>query len=128
MTFQGQSGGMDMRKGSRQFVAMACLLALAGLAQAQSLGGAGEGRRLWLKLNCSGCHGDRAAGGMGPNVAHAEAGDLSEAVLQGEEGGMRSYRTYVTKTDLTNLALYLRSIGTVSEPKFRDWWVAVPTK
>ena len=117
-----------MRKGSRQFVAMACLLALAGMAQAQSLGGAGEGRRLWLKLNCSGCHGDRAGGGMGPNVAHADAGDVSEAVLQGEGGGMRSYRAYVTSTDLTNLTLYLRSIGTVSEPKFRDWWVPIPPK
>ena len=65
---------------------------------------------------------------MGPNVAHAEAGDVSDAVLQGEGGGMRSYRSYVSATDVTNLALYLRSIGTVGEPKFRDWWVAVPKK
>ena len=97
-------------------------------AGAQTLGPAGEGRRLYLKLNCYSCHGMSPTGGMGPNIVHAELGDVTEAVLQGEGGGMRSYRAYVTSTDLANLAAYLRSIGTASEPKFRDWWVPVPTK
>ena len=93
-----------------------------------SLNQAGEGRRLYLKLNCYSCHGMAGAGGMGPNIVHAERGDVSEAVLQGKDEGMPSYRAYVTSTDVTNLALYLRSIGTADEPKFRDWWVAIPPK
>ena len=100
----------------------------ASVAVTQALSGTGEGRRLWLKLNCYGCHGDRAGGGMGPRVVGAELGDVSEAVLQGQEGGMLSYRNYVSSLDLNNLALYLRSIGTATEPKFKDWWVPVPTK
>jgi len=97
-------------------------------AGAQTLGPAGEGRRLYLRLNCYGCHGNAAKGGMGPNIVHAEFGDLSEAVLEGEDHGMRSYRTYVTSTDIANLSAYLRSIGTTAEPKFKDWWVPVPPK
>lgn len=88
-------------------------------------GPAAEGRRAFLKFNCAGCHGMAATGGMGPNIARE---DEVEAVLEGEDGGMPSYRRIVTSTDLTNLSAYLRSIGTPAEPKFVDWWVPVPTK
>jgi cytochrome c551 len=88
----------------------------------------GEGRRLYLKLNCYGCHGVAGAGGMGPNIVRAELDDVSEVLRQGEDEGMRSFRTYVNTVDITNIAAYLRSIGTASEPKWRDWWVPVPTK
>jgi cytochrome c551 len=99
------------------------------LAQAPlPLSPAGEGRRAYLKYNCSGCHGAGATGGMGPNIVHTEAGDVSEAVLEGEDEGMPSYRGIVTTTEINNIAAYLRSIGTPSEPKFNDWWVAVPKK
>jgi cytochrome c551 len=92
------------------------------------LSAAGEGRRAYLKYNCSGCHGARAVGGMGPNIQHAEAGDLSDAVLEGEDGGMPSFRKIVSSADITNLGVYLRSIGTASEPMFNDWWLPVPPK
>lgn len=95
---------------------------------AGGLGAAGEGRRLYLKLNCYGCHGMAAGGGMAPAIARADYGDVSEALLKGEGEGMRSYKTYVTSTDISNIAAYLGTIGKTTEPKFRDWWVAVPTK
>jgi cytochrome c551 len=94
----------------------------------QKLTPAGEGRRVYLQYNCYGCHGMRAGGGMGPNIAHAEAGDLREVVMEGGEGGMPSYRSIATATDITNLIAYLSSIGTPNEPTFNDWWVPVPTK
>jgi cytochrome c551 len=100
----------------------------AAAAQGQPLNPAGEGRRLFLKLNCYGCHGMGAAGGMGPNVVHAEKGDLNEVLRGGEDGGMPSYRQYVTTRDVDNLAAYLKSIGTQSEPTFNDWWVKIPPK
>ncbi|MDO9316549.1 MAG: cytochrome c [Burkholderiaceae bacterium] len=93
-----------------------------------TLSAAGEGRRLYLKLNCYGCHGDRGAGGMGPKVAHAEYGDVSEKVLQGAGEGMISYRAYVNTQDVKNIAAYLASIGKPEEPRFKDWWVAIPPK
>jgi cytochrome c551 len=89
---------------------------------------AGEGRRLFLEYNCYGCHGGRAQGGMGPNIVHAEAGDLREVVMEGGDGGMPAYGRMVTAKDLSNLVAYLASIGTPNEPTFNDWWVPVPTK
>lgn len=82
------------------------------------------GRYTWLKLNCYGCHGDNAAGGMGPNIQHTEKGDVASAMLHGDarEGGMRSFAKYATATDAANVATYLKSIGTANEPKWLDWW------
>jgi cytochrome c551 len=113
------------------------LTLLLGLAQAPipistaaaaTLPPSGEGRRLFLKLNCYGCHGMRAAGGMGPNIVGAESGDVNEVVKGGSENGMPSFSTYVTSTDINNLTAYLQSIGTKTEPTFTHWWEAVPSQ
>jgi mono/diheme cytochrome c family protein len=89
---------------------------------------AGEGRRLFLKLNCYSCHGMGATGGMGPNIVHEERDDVREAVLNGMEGGMPSFAAYVDEKDIRRLAAYLKSIGTDKEPFFNDWWVPLPPK
>ena len=90
-------------------------------------GPAAEGRKLWLSLNCSGCHGNRDEGGMGPSI-RGEADDVSEAVLQGKGEGMPSYSGRVTRTQLGYLSAYLRSIGTSGEPRFTHWWEATPSR
>lgn len=107
---------------------------LATFQSALALDSAGEGRRAWLKYNCYGCHGMRAGGGMGPRLA-GEGGEVQEAVLQGEGGGMPSYTKYnITSTDIYNLAAYLRTIQdpsqppTAGEPVFMHWWEVNPTK
>lgn len=100
-----------------------------GVAQTlPSLGPVGDGRRVWLKLNCYSCHGGNAGGGMGPNVQHAESGDVSAAMLHGDamEGGMRSFAKYATAADAKNVTAYLKSIGTKNEPTWLDWWNATP--
>lgn len=101
---------------------------LRGAATTGTLGPVGEGRRAWLKFNCYGCHGNNAAGGMGPNVQHAEAGDVAQVVLRGDgvEAGMRSFAGIATATDANNIAAYLRTIGTPAEPTWLDWWNATP--
>ncbi|MBN8488519.1 MAG: cytochrome c [Burkholderiales bacterium] len=112
-----------------------CVAADAGLSitssnapHAQMLDAAGEGRRLFLKLNCYGCHGMYAGGGMGPNIVNAERNDVNEVLMRGSFRGMRSYRDFVTDTDITNIAAYLQSIGTPNEPTFKDWWKKNPPK
>ncbi len=130
-------------RGSTAFAAMAlCLVAISsgvsaagpgrGVPQAaspvQTLDSAGEGRRAYLKFNCYGCHGMFAAGAMGPDIIGKERHDVSEAVMQGAEGGMPAYRAIVTDTDISNLTAYLASIGTPREPLFMDWWKKVPPK
>jgi cytochrome c551 len=116
-----------MRKLLSLIGATVCLVVTTSQV-AHALDAAGEGRRAYLKYNCYGCHGNGATGGQGPNIVHTELGDVTEAVWQGKDEGMPSYRNIVTTTDLANLAAYLRSIGTPSEPKFNDWWVPVPPK
>jgi len=94
----------------------------------QLLSPAGEGRRKFLALNCYVCHGMFAGGAMAPAIAHAERGDVSEALLQGEDAGMPSFKAYVTSTDIDNITAYLASIGGPNEPVFMDWWVKTPPK
>ncbi|MBU3693565.1 MAG: cytochrome c [Rhodocyclaceae bacterium] len=90
-------------------------------------GAAAEGRKLWLKLNCSGCHGAHDEGGMGPSIHH-EADDVAEAVLQGKGEGMPAYSGRVTRAQLAYLSAYLRSIDTAGEPRFTHWWEATPSR
>lgn len=93
-----------------------------------TLSAAGEGRRAFLRLNCYSCHGMNGAGGMGPNIVGAEAGDVSEAVQNGEGGGMPSFRNYLCTNDVVYLTAYLQSLGTRQEPTFKHWWESVPSQ
>lgn len=89
---------------------------------------AGEGRRLFLKLNCYSCHGMAATGGMGPNIVHRSLEEVSDAVLGGRPGGMPSFAAHVDDKDIRRLAAYLKTIGTDREPVFNDWWIRIPPK
>lgn len=119
------------------------LLALAVTAEARAGSGAssrtilttpgplsaeGEGRRLFLKLNCYGCHGMRAGGAMGPNIQHKGTGSVTNALAYGSPTGMPSFIGYYTYTDMRNIAAYLASIGTPIEPKWVEWWVPRPVR
>jgi mono/diheme cytochrome c family protein len=87
-----------------------------------------KGRRLFLKLNCYSCHGAFAGGGIGPGLAGATRDEVEFNVLNGNAGGMPSFAQFVDENNITNLALYLESIGTDKEPKFFDWWKKDPQK
>jgi mono/diheme cytochrome c family protein len=93
---------------------------------ASALTPAQEGRKVFLRENCYGCHGGRAGGGMGPNL-RSEAEDVGEAVHQGESGGMPAYPK-ITALEITNLQAYFRSIRTPAEPVFTHWWELTPTR
>ena len=100
-------------------------LAQSAPAPAATLNPAGEGRRLYLKLNCYGCHGMRAAGGMGPRIVGSEAQDV---MREGGSAGMPSYSKYATAKDVANINAYLLSIENNNDPKFTHWWEPIPTK
>jgi len=87
-----------------------------------------EGRRLFLALNCYGCHGANAAGAIGPPIAGASRAAVEFNVLNGNAGGMPSFDRYVNEADITRLTDYLDSIGTAHEPLFVDWWKRNPKK
>lgn len=113
---------------TRTLIAAGALAAtLAPAVGHAQLNAAGEGRRAWLRLNCYGCHGNNAAGGMGPNIQHSEFGDVREAMAgDAREGGMRSFTGIAQSNDAANIAAYLATIGTAQEPTFFDWWKARP--
>ena len=118
-----------MKVMSRIFGTGACLALLVGASAALALDAAGEGRRVYLRVNCYGCHGGHGGGGMGPNFRseRPEAGDLREVIREGAEGGMPAYPT-LTATDITNLGAYFKTLRTAAEPTFTHWWETVPTQ
>jgi mono/diheme cytochrome c family protein len=79
-----------------------------------------RGRWLWLKNNCMGCHGDRAGGGMGPNIV-GESGELAQVLAYGEGGGMPAFK-WITSSQVSELGAYLQSIQSNNDPKFICWY------
>jgi mono/diheme cytochrome c family protein len=116
---------MNVKLNALGLAAGVTLLLSANMAMA--LTPAQEGRKVYLRENCYGCHGGRAGGGMGPNLRGGGGDDVREAVHQGEEGGMPAYPS-VTSADIQFLQAYFRSIRTSAEPTFTHWWEAVPTR
>lgn len=85
-----------------------------------------NGRRTYVRLNCTVCHSSTGHGGtMGPSLVGA-GDDVAEAVTQGEEGGMPSFKKYLCPNDLADLKAYIDSLGSKVSPDFTDWWVPNP--
>jgi mono/diheme cytochrome c family protein len=100
-----------------------------GLEPLPSLGPVGDGRRLYVELNCYLCHGFYGRGSEGPNLTGAEKGDVSEVLKQGSpERGMPSFKKYATTANISNITAYLGSLGTSKEPTWFDWWEKNPTQ
>jgi mono/diheme cytochrome c family protein len=106
-----------------------CLGLLMSATAAFALGPAEEGRRVYMRENCYGCHGGRSGGGMGPQFRseRPDAGDISETLRKGEGGGMPAY-PHLTAQDASDLSAYFRTLRTAAEPVFTHWWEPVPTR
>ena len=81
-----------------------------------------EGRRLFVRMNCSGCHGGRAGGGMGPSLRDADwiYGDhddqIFDTIAQGRAHGMPAWGTRLPSNEIWKLVSYIKSMGTPAEP------------
>jgi len=115
-----------MNRTLKKFGLAAGAALLLTATSASALTPAGEGRRVFLRENCYGCHGGRAGGGMGPNL-RGGADDVEEAVLEGFPYGMPAFPT-LTDRDIQNLEAYFDSLRTPAEPTFTHWWEPVPTQ
>ncbi len=107
----------------------AASLGLLLAAAAAALTPAEEGRRVFLRENCYGCHGGRAGGGMCPNLRdnRPDEGDVEDVVREGTETGMPAFPN-LTDRDIQNLAAYFKSLRTPAEPVFTHWWEGVPSQ
>ena len=85
-------------------------------------GAVAEGRELFIRFNCSGCHGGRAGGGMGPSLRDVvwRYGDADAQVFssinEGRDQGMPAWGTKITEDQIWKLVAYVQSLRTSDEP------------
>lgn len=81
-----------------------------------------EGRQLFLEMNCYGCHGGHAGGGMGPSLRdpHWIYGStpvaIYSSIAQGRANGMPAWGLRLPRSEVWKLVSYIRSLGTELEP------------
>lgn len=83
---------------------------------------AAEGRQLFVQYNCSGCHGGRAGGGMGPSLRTGQFTyggtdtQLYATVFEGRPAGMPTWGAKLSSDQIWKLITYIRTLGTPQEP------------
>ena len=81
-----------------------------------------EGRKLFERFNCVGCHGGRAGGGMGPSLRDPDwrygnsAAQIFSSIAEGRDEGMPSWGSTVTQEQTWKLVAYVQSLRTPNEP------------
>jgi cytochrome c oxidase cbb3-type subunit 3 len=84
---------------------------------------AGRGRQLFVRFNCSGCHGDHGGGGMGPSLRDVDwmygNGDaqIFSSIAEGRAHGMPSWATKLPEDDIWRLVAYIKALRTRNEPQ-----------
>jgi cytochrome c oxidase cbb3-type subunit 3 len=80
-----------------------------------------EGRRLFVWYNCSGCHGGRGGGGMGPSLrdpvwvyGNSDA-HIFASIAEGRAKGMPAWGTKLPEDQIWKLVAYIKSMRTPEE-------------
>ena len=82
----------------------------------------GEGRQLFVRFNCSGCHGGRAGGGMGPSLRDVDwlygqrDAQIYGSISEGRAHGMPSWQPRLTPDQIWKLVTYIKTLRTRNEP------------
>jgi len=81
-----------------------------------------EGRQLFVRFNCSGCHGGRAGGGMGPSLRDVDwiygqnDAHIYSSISDGRAHGMPAWQPRLTSDQIWKLVTYIQSLRTRNEP------------
>lgn len=81
-----------------------------------------QGRQLFIQMNCYGCHGGRAGGGMGPSLRDQRwlygdtPADIFDSISQGRANGMPAWGTKLPPDVIWKLVTYIQSLRTANEP------------
>ncbi len=81
-----------------------------------------EGRQLFNKFNCSGCHGDHAGGGMGPSLRDSSwyyggsESDIFASITEGRQHGMPAWGSKLPRDQIWKIVTYIKSLRTPDEP------------
>jgi cytochrome c oxidase cbb3-type subunit III len=82
-----------------------------------------QGRRLFVNMNCSGCHGDHGGGGMGPSLRDeawlygGEDAHVFSSIAEGRAHGMPAWGFKLPEDQVWQLAAYVKSLRTPLEPE-----------
>lgn len=85
-------------------------------------GAMAEGRELFVRFNCSGCHGGRAGGGMGPSLRDVDwiygqsDAQIFSSIAEGRAHGMPAWGTKLTEDQVWKLVAYVEALRTPDEP------------
>jgi cytochrome c oxidase cbb3-type subunit 3 len=83
--------------------------------------GMGEGRQLFNRMNCAGCHGDHGGGGMGPSLRDvdwmygATDAQIFMSVAEGRAHGMPAWGTKMNDDQIWKIVAYIKSFRTPDE-------------
>jgi cytochrome c oxidase cbb3-type subunit 3 len=83
----------------------------------------GEGRQLFVRFNCSGCHGGRGGGGMGPSLRDVDwlyghrDDQIFSSIVEGRAHGMPAWQSTLTPDQTWKLVAYITSLRTRNEPQ-----------
>src|SRR5512133_67529 len=76
-----------------------------------------QGRTLFVRMNCAGCHGYKAAGGMGPSLQDGywryggSPVSLFKSIYEGRPQGMPAWNPALPPDEIWKLVAYLQSLG-----------------
>ena len=79
-------------------------------------------RKLFVRYNCAGCHGDHGGGGMGPSLRDSTwlyggaDGDIYASIAEGRANGMPAWGTKLPADQIWQVVAYIRSLRTPNEP------------
>jgi cytochrome c oxidase cbb3-type subunit III len=88
----------------------------------QNVAAMAEGRTLFVRMNCSGCHGGRAGGGMGPSLRDPDwiygstDAQVFDSIAEGRANGMPAWGTQLPEDQVWKLVAYIKSLRTPNEP------------
>jgi len=77
----------------------------------------GEGHKLFISMNCAGCHGYDAKGGMGPNLTDTywryggTPAQIYQSISAGRPQGMPSWGKKLPAQSIWQLTAYIQSLG-----------------
>lgn len=76
-----------------------------------------EGHKLFISMNCAGCHGYDAKGGMGPNLTDTywryggTPAQIYQSIASGRPKGMPSWEKKLPASSIWELTAYIQSLG-----------------
>jgi cytochrome c oxidase cbb3-type subunit 3 len=83
----------------------------------------GEGRKLFTRMNCAGCHGDHAGGGMAPSLRDvdwiygSDDAQILSTIAEGRAHGMPAWGTKMGDDQIWKLVTYIKALRTQNEPE-----------